>query len=120
MYAYLCSRHSDAGDRAESLAIEDGYNLHDALSRFNYEKHVSLSQAILKGAYKEDVFKTWLAMQKDLTDAFSQHQVKQVRTVMWQAIMLGSGGCHCFELLGISASEAKLTNRREQFKIVYV
>ncbi len=75
---YLYSRHSDAGSKAESLAIEDGYNLQEALLRYNYEKHVSLFQAILDGTYKEVVFKNWLHMQKELAQAFSQHLVKQV------------------------------------------
>ena len=91
VYAYLYSRHADAGGVAHFLAIEDGYNLQEALSRFNYECHVSLFQAVLDGTYKEVVFKNWLHMQQQFTEAFSQYQIKQVSCPCVSTLICASG-----------------------------
>ena len=75
------SRHAEDVEKGPSLAIEDGYNLQEACTRFNHKLHIAIFQKILVGQYAEDVFKVWLGLQRSLADAFSRHQVKQVTAV---------------------------------------
>lgn len=65
----------------EEQAIEDGYNLHNALSRFVHKRHVTLFKQILDGKLDESVFCYWLHLQTSVTEAFNKQQVGQVSSV---------------------------------------
>ena len=75
---FMMDQHAKEGDKGPSLALEDGYNMHEACSRYHHEWHVALFQKIMDGKCAEDVYQLWLGFQKELNEAFSLHQVKQV------------------------------------------
>ena len=66
----------------EELAIEDGYNLHDACSRFSHKSHVALFKQIIDGDLEDSVFHYWLHLQTSLTEEFSKQQVGQVSVIL--------------------------------------
>lgn len=68
LYQYLLSRNNDE----ESRAIEDGYNLQDAISRFHHELNVSVFNSILCGELMEDVYNTWISTQVALMETFKK------------------------------------------------
>ena len=74
LYAFLLSHN----ENNEQLAMEDGYNLEEACSRFAHEPQIALFGKILSGEQDEDVFHYWLNAQTTLTEAFSSQQEEEV------------------------------------------
>ena len=68
LYQYLLSRNRDE----ESIAIEDGYNLQDAISRFHHELNVSIFNSILCGELMEEVYNNWITAQVALMETFKK------------------------------------------------
>lgn len=66
MYEYLLSRN----DQQNELAIEDGYNMQDACSRYNHIIHIKLFTAILNGDLNETVYSNWISVQVSLMEKF--------------------------------------------------
>ena len=75
LYAFLLSRNEEA----EPLAVEDGYNLQEACSRFAHEPHVGLFSRILAGEVEEGVFHSWVELQTALIEALNQQQPERER-----------------------------------------
>ena len=74
LFYFLLSRN----ENNEELAVEDGYNLRDACSRFGHMTHVSLFRQIIEGELEENVFHYWLHLQTTLTEEFSKQQIGHV------------------------------------------
>ena len=74
LYAFLLTNN----ENNEALAIEDGYNLEEACTRFAHEPHISLFSQIMGGEVGEEVFHHWLELQTSLTEAFSQQEEEEV------------------------------------------
>lgn len=99
LYAFLLSHN----ENNEELAVEDGYNLEEACSRFAHEPHIALFSKILSEEQDEDVFHYWLNTQTTLTEAFSnqqQEEVIQLLLSMHNVIILSLID-YCVELQGL-------------------
>lgn len=68
LYQYLLSRNGDD----ESIAIENGYNIQDAISRFHHELHVSIFSSILRGELMEEIYNNWISIQVALMEIFKK------------------------------------------------
>lgn len=77
LFAFLLSHNN----QDEGLAIEDGYNLKESVSRFAHESHVHLFGQVISGKLSESVFHRWLTTQKAFTEACNDLQVEKVSDV---------------------------------------
>ena len=71
-YEYLLARN----EQKEDAAIEDGYNLRDACSRFQHIIHIEVFNSILNGDTDEEVYNSWITTQVKFIEAFKNNSVQ--------------------------------------------